>query len=82
MEKVSKEKIKKYKNSIFIKRLIDIICALLLSVAFIVPGVVIAIIVKISDGGSVFFVQERVGRNGRHFNIIKFRTMREGSDKE
>lgn len=82
MEKVSKEKIKKYKNSIFIKRIIDIICALLLSVAFIVPGVVIAIIVKISDGGSVFFVQERVGRNGRHFNIIKFRTMREGSDKE
>ena len=62
MEKVSKEKIKKYNNSIFIKRLIDIVCALLLSVAFIVPGVVIAIIVKISDGGSIFFVQERVVR--------------------
>ncbi|WP_290771315.1 sugar transferase [Anaerofustis sp.] len=82
MKEVSKEGIRKYNNTIIIKRLIDIIFALLLSVAFIVPAVVISIIIKLSDGGKIFFVQERIGRHGKSFNIIKFRTMKEGSEKE
>jgi lipopolysaccharide/colanic/teichoic acid biosynthesis glycosyltransferase len=36
---------------------------------------VIAILVKAEDGGSVFFRQERIGRNGRPFGMWKFRTM-------
>jgi lipopolysaccharide/colanic/teichoic acid biosynthesis glycosyltransferase len=36
---------------------------------------VIAILVKAEDGGSVFFRQERIGRNGRPFRMWKFRTM-------
>lgn len=36
---------------------------------------IIAIAIIFEDGGSVFFIQERVGRNGRRFPIIKFRTM-------
>ncbi len=37
---------------------------------------VIAIIIAVSDGqGKPFFVQERVGMNGKHFKLIKFRTM-------
>jgi lipopolysaccharide/colanic/teichoic acid biosynthesis glycosyltransferase len=36
---------------------------------------VIALIVKLSSVGPVFFVQERIGRNGRPFRMIKFRTM-------
>jgi lipopolysaccharide/colanic/teichoic acid biosynthesis glycosyltransferase len=44
--------------------------------------VVIALLVKLDSSGSVFFRQERVGRNGRVFRIYKFRTMRsETSDK-
>ena len=35
----------------------------------------ISIIIKISDGGPVFFIQSRLGYNGNLFNIIKFRTM-------
>jgi exopolysaccharide biosynthesis polyprenyl glycosylphosphotransferase len=35
----------------------------------------IAAIIKTSDPGPVFFKQERVGRNGRHFHVYKFRTM-------
>jgi len=37
--------------------------------------VIIAIIIKFEDGGSVFFKQERVGLNGRSFPCFKFRTM-------
>lgn len=82
MKEISKEKIRKYNSTIIVKRLVDIICSLLLCIAFIIPGVVIAIIIKLSDGGKIFFVQERIGRYGKSFNIIKFRTMKEGSEKE
>lgn len=37
--------------------------------------IVIAILVKAEDGGSVFFRQERIGRGGRPFRMWKFRTM-------
>lgn len=36
---------------------------------------IIAVAIKFEDGGSVFFIQERVGLNGRSFPIFKFRTM-------
>jgi Undecaprenyl-phosphate glucose phosphotransferase len=40
----------------------------------------IAIGVKLDSPGPVFFIQERVGMNGRRFRMIKFRTMRPGAD--
>lgn len=40
---------------------------------------VIAILVKAEDGGSVFFTQERIGRVGRPFRLWKFRTMVPGA---
>jgi len=39
---------------------------------------IIAAAIKIEDGGPVFFVQERVGKGGRRFRMIKFRTMKYG----
>ena len=58
-----------------IKRLIDIICSfvgiLVLSPLFII----IAIIVKFTSKGPVFFSQKRVGRNGKEFDMYKFRSM-------
>ena len=35
----------------------------------------ISILIKITNNGSIFFVQERVGKNGSLFKMIKFRTM-------
>jgi lipopolysaccharide/colanic/teichoic acid biosynthesis glycosyltransferase len=42
---------------------------------------VIAIAITIDSRGGVFYLQERAGKNSRYFNLIKFRTMRSGSDK-
>tara|TARA_Y100000385_G_scaffold105733_1_gene109547 strand:+ start:327 stop:911 length:585 start_codon:yes stop_codon:yes gene_type:complete len=60
-----------------VKRLIDFIMsftALILLSPFLL---FISILVKISSNGSILFVQERVGKNGILFKMIKFRTMYE-----
>jgi Undecaprenyl-phosphate glucose phosphotransferase len=41
-----------------------------------------ALAIKLTSRGPVFFVQERVGLNGRTFNMLKFRTMRLGTREE
>ena len=45
---------------------------LLLSLA---PMIVIGILIRMDDGGPALFIQKRVGRDRRLFNILKFRTM-------
>jgi Undecaprenyl-phosphate glucose phosphotransferase len=42
----------------------------------------IALVIRISSPGPVLFVQDRVGLNGKHFRMYKFRTMRPGSRSE
>ena len=59
----------------FIKRALDILFALLALVVTIIPIGIIALIIKCSSPGSVFYLQERLGLNGKPFRIIKFRTM-------
>lgn len=58
-----------------IKRVIDVVCSfvgvLVLSPLFIV----IAIIIKFTSKGPVFFSQKRVGRDGKEFKMYKFRSM-------
>ena len=58
-----------------IKRITDLLAGLLgsLLVCLIVP--IIALLIRLDDGGPVFFRQERVGRGRRPFLIWKFRTM-------
>ena len=59
-----------------IKRLFDIIVSflglLILSPLFLL----LTILIKCDSKGPVFFIQKRVGRNGKKFGIFKFRTMR------
>jgi lipopolysaccharide/colanic/teichoic acid biosynthesis glycosyltransferase len=65
-----------------IKRLFDIIFSISgLIIAF--PLLfVIAILIKISAPGSVFFRGERIGKNGRNFRIYKFRSMVVGAEEK
>jgi exopolysaccharide biosynthesis polyprenyl glycosylphosphotransferase len=63
------------------KRLIDLFAALLFLPLLLPLIAVIAVAIKLNSPGPVYFIQERVGRNKRHFRMYKFRTMAEGSDK-
>jgi lipopolysaccharide/colanic/teichoic acid biosynthesis glycosyltransferase len=58
-----------------VKRILEIIICLL-SLPFLLPVFFgIALAIRWESPGPVFFVQERIGKGGRRFNIIKFRTM-------
>lgn len=57
------------------KRVTDIVLIMLAS-PFVIPILLmVALAVKLDDGGSIFFVQERVGYKGAIFRMFKFRTM-------
>lgn len=66
----------------FVKRLMDIFLSLLLLIIFAVPMVIIAALIKLTSPGPVFYRQERVGRDGKVFVMLKFRTMYEGAEDE
>ena len=69
------------KVSLIIKRVIDILGSfiglIILSPVFIVTS----ILVYIKLGSPIFFIQKRVGKNNKVFNMIKFRTMKNDKNK-
>ncbi|PIP86889.1 hypothetical protein COW81_03195 [Candidatus Campbellbacteria bacterium CG22_combo_CG10-13_8_21_14_all_36_13] len=58
-----------------IKRVIDIIFSFIFGLISLVFYPFVAIAIKINDGGPLFYVNERLGKNNRIIKIIKFRTM-------
>lgn len=58
-----------------IKRVMDIFGSLLLLLLFTPIMLIIAIAIKLYDGGDVFFKQKRLTKNGKVFELIKFRSM-------
>lgn len=58
-----------------VKRLLDVLVCSVLLVVLLPFLAVIALVVKLSSPGQAFFVQERIGRNGRPFRMLKSRTM-------
>lgn len=65
-----------------LKRLMDIVFSLFGIVILSPVLLIIAVIVKWYDGGSVFYRQERLTQNEKHFWIYKFRSMRMDSEKD
>ena len=63
------------------KRVSDIIISALLLILTLPITLLTAILIKICDGGPIFFKQNRVTKNGKIFNILKFRSMVVGADK-
>lgn len=66
----------------FVKRAADIVLSLIGIIIFLVPGMFIAVSVAISSKGPVFYSQKRLGKNGKEFNIYKFRTMSADAEKD
>lgn len=64
------------------KRIFDIFLSLLAIIVFSPLYILIAIIIKCSSKGPVFFKQERIGKSKKHFKILKFRTMRIDTPKD
>lgn len=58
-----------------IKRGMDVFIALFSMIVLIPVYILLMILVKFSSKGPIFFLQERIGKEGKPFNIIKFRTM-------
>ncbi len=63
-----------------VKRTMDLVGSLILIVLCAIPMIIIAIGVKLSSPGPVFFCQERVGRDKKPFKMLKFRSMRTDID--
>ncbi len=66
--------------SIYLKRVIDFICALL-GLLFLSPlFIFVTICLFIANQGKPFFIQRRPGKNGKIFKIVKFKTMTDKKD--
>lgn len=57
------------------KRAMDILLSFIALIIAAIPMAVVAVAIKLEDGGPVFFKQKRMTRGGREFEILKFRSM-------
>lgn len=63
------------------KRIIDLVASMIALTLLIPLFIVLAILIKLTSPGPIFFLQERIGMNGKPFKIIKFRTMVPDAEK-
>jgi Undecaprenyl-phosphate glucose phosphotransferase len=68
--------------NLVLKRFFDVVFSALALVLISPLMIAIAVLVKLSSRGPVFYAQERMGIDGRTFRMLKFRTMREGAEEQ
>ena len=59
-----------------IKRVFDLLIAIIATIIFLIPWMIIAVIIKIKSPGPAIYKAKRVGKDGRIFTLYKFRSMR------
>lgn len=64
-----------------LKRLFDLIFSFAVLLFFFPFGLLISLIIALTSKGGVFYTQERIGKDGVPFGLLKFRTMRKDADK-
>ncbi len=62
------------------KRLFDVACAIPCLICIAPLTAVVSLAIKLDSSGPVFYRQRRLGRNGRPFEMLKFRSMRDDAD--
>jgi lipopolysaccharide/colanic/teichoic acid biosynthesis glycosyltransferase len=65
----------------FVKRAFDVVFSFAVLLILALPLLAVMLAIRLSDGGSPIFVQERVGKNGKPFKMYKFRTMVVGAEE-
>lgn len=65
-----------------LKRIIDIVFSILILIVSFPLSLIAAIAIKLTSKGPIFYTQTRVGKNGKLFTIIKFRTMYLGAESD
>lgn len=66
----------------YIKRILDIICSLIVIILFGWLFIIVAFLVRFKLGSPIIFKQPRPGKNGEIFNLYKFRTMTDDRDEK
>lgn len=68
--------------NIYIKRIVDVVISII-ALIFLFPLMFFAAMgIKLTSPGSIFYIQERIGKNGKKFDMIKFRSMKQNAEKE
>ena len=62
------------------KRLLDFVISLISLICLLPIYMLVALIIKLGDGGKVFYWQERIGKGGVKFKLYKFRSMKENAE--
>lgn len=75
------EGFKKPKLSMWIKRITELFISLISLMLLSPLIIIIALAIKLTSKGPVFYRQERIGANGRVFNLLKFRSMNENAEE-
>jgi exopolysaccharide biosynthesis polyprenyl glycosylphosphotransferase len=66
----------------FLKRTFDFVVASVMALLFLPAGLIIVVCILLEGKGPVFYFQDRMGRDGNVFRLIKFRTMKSDAEKE
>ena len=70
------------KEILFQKRILEIFLAVVGLIFAFIPGIFLAILVKLSSRGPVFYRAKRLGLNGKPIEVLKFRTMNPDADEK
>ncbi|MEV0892136.1 sugar transferase [Promicromonospora sp. NPDC050262] len=65
-----------------LKRVFDVVVATLILLVVTAPLAVLAALVRLTSPGPAMFTQQRIGRHGRPFTLLKLRSMRQGAEAE
>lgn len=65
----------------YIKRILDFLLSAFVLIILAIPLIIVGLLIKVKLGSPILFRQERPGKNGKIFEIIKFRTMNNAKDE-
>lgn len=72
---VAEKKVTQRKGYLIVKRLMDILLAIIGLLVCLIPMAVICLLIKMESPGPAFFVHNRIGKNGKPLPLLKFRSM-------